>query len=313
MTETGAPGPAPAPRAADGIGRIGIWTFQLDLVPAVEGQQAASRLEDLGYGALWIPEAVGREAFTAAGLLLAGTSRITVATGIASIWARDAMAASAAQQTLAEAYPGRFLLGLGVSHQPMVDGIRGHRYDRPFSAMVEYLDAMDRSLFMAVPPTVAPRRVLAALGPRMLELAATRADGAHTYFVPPEHTAVARAAMGPDALLAVEQAVVLDEDPASARETARNHTRIYTGLPNYSRNLERFGLEEADMVDGGSDRLVDTIVAWGSLEQVVARVQAHLDAGADHVCIQVITRDAAELPWASWEALAGAFGLAGSR
>lgn len=296
-------GPA-AVRAA--LGPTGIWTFQLDLVPAARGQEAAARLEDLGYGAVWIPEAVGREAFTAAGLLLAGTSRITVATGIASIWARDAMATAAAQRTLAEAYPGRFLLGLGVSHRPMVDDIRGHRYDRPRRAMADYLDAMDRSLFMAVEPSVAPRRVLAALRPRMLALAAARADGALTYFVPPEHTVDARADLGPDTVLAVEVAVVLDEDPTSARETARNHTRIYTGLPNYSGNLQRYGLTEEDMADGGSDRLVDAVVAWGSLERIVEVVQAHRDAGADHVCLQVITRDAGELPWPAWEALAEA-------
>jgi probable F420-dependent oxidoreductase len=291
----------------DGLGPVGLWTFALDGIPASQSQEVAAEIEELGFAALWIPEAVGREAFTSAGLVLAGTSTLTVATGIASIWARDAMAASAAQKTLAEAYPGRFLLGLGVSHQPMVDHLRGHHYDRPYSAMVAYLDAMDASLFMAAEPVVAPRRVLAALGPRMLRLAAERADGAHPYFVPPEHTAMARAELGAEPLLAVEQAVVFDTDPASARATARTHTTTYVGLPNYANNLRRFGFGDEDFAaPGGSDRLVDAIVAWGTLEDAVARVQAHFDAGADHVCIQVVTPSLAEVPLGYWRELAGA-------
>ena len=288
------------------IGPIGIWTFNLDLVPATQSQEAAAELEELGFSAVWIPEAVGREAFTSAGLLLAGTSSITVATGIASIWARDAMAASAAHKTLSEAYPGRFLLGLGVSHQPMVDHLRGHHYDKPFTAMSNYLDAMDAAMFMAAEPTVAPRRVLAALRPRMLRLAAERADGAHPYFVPPEHTAVARAELGQGPLLAVEQAVVFETDPSRARQLARTHTSIYTGLPNYTGNLERFGFSGDDFPDGGSDRLVDAIVAWGTIDDIVARVNAHRDAGADHVCLQVITDDVSTVPMRQWRELAAA-------
>ena len=291
------------------IGRYGLWTFQLDLVPAGRAQEVAAEIEGLGFGALWVPEAVGREAFTSAGLLLAGTSTMTVATGIASIWARDPMAASAAHRTLSEAYPGRFLLGLGVSHQPMVDHVRGHHYDKPYSAMVDYLDRMDAAVFMAAQPTVPPRRVLAALGPKMLRLAAERAAGAHPYFVPPEHTAMAREALGPEPLLAVEQAVVLEADPSTAREIARTHTGIYTGLPNYANNLKRFGLTDEDLVGSGSDRLIDTIVAWGSLDDVLARVRAHVDAGADHVCIQVVTADAATPALDEWRTLAGALEL----
>ena len=296
-------------RDAPDIGRYGIWTFQLDLVPAARAQEVAAEIEGLGFGTLWTPEAVGREAFTSAGLLLAGTSTLTVATGIASIWARDAMAAAAAHRTLSEAYPGRFLLGLGVSHQPMVDHVRGHRYERPYSAMAEYLDRMDGAVFMAAQPTVAPRRVLAALGPRMLRLAAERAAGAHPYFVPPEHTAVAREALGPEPLLCVEQAVVLETDPTVAREIARTHTGIYTGLPNYANNLKRFGLTDEDLAGAGSDRLVDAIVAWGTVEDAVARVRAHLDAGADHVCIQVVTADAGTPALPEWRALADALEL----
>lgn len=294
---------------APDLGRYGIWTFQLDLVPAARAQEVAAEIEGLGFDALWVPEAVGREAFTSAGLLLAGTSTLTVATGIASIWARDAMAASAAHQTLSEAYPGRFLLGLGVSHQPMVDHVRGHRYDKPYSAMVEYLDRMDAAVFMAAEPAVRPRRVLAALGPKMLRLAAERADGAHPYFVPPEHTAMAREALGAEPLLAVEQAVVLETDPSTAREVARTYTGIYTGLPNYANNLKRFGLTDEDLVGSGSDRLIDTVVAWGTMDDVLARVQAHVDAGADHVCLQVVTADPATPALPEWRALAEALGL----
>lgn len=288
------------------IGRYGIWTFQLDLVPTAASQEAAAEIEELGFGAVWVPEAVGREAFTSAGLLLAGTSSLTVATGIASIWARDPMAASGAHKTLSEAYPGRFLLGLGVSHQPMVDHVRGHHYDKPLTAMSRYLDAMDASVFMAAEPTVPPRRVLAALQPKMLRLAAERADGAHPYFVPPEHTAVARAELGDGPLLAVEQAVVFETDPGRARDVARTHTAIYTGLPNYANNLKRFGFVEEDFDGAGSDRLVDAIVAWGTMDDVVARINAHHDAGADHVCIQVIAADGRSVPVEAWRQLADA-------
>lgn len=292
------------------IGRIGIWQFQLDLVPSSQAVEHVDELDELGFGAVWSPEAVGREAFTSAALLLRGGTDITVATGIASIWARDAMAGSAAHKTLTEAYPDRFLLGLGVSHQPMVEGLRGHVYSKPYSAMKAYLDAMDAGLFMAAEPTSPPRRVLAALRPRMLELARDRADGAHPYFVPPEHTALAREALGPDKLLAVEQAVVLDTDPASAREKARSHTRTYAGLPNYKGNIQRLdpSFTDEDFADAGSDRLVDHIVAWGAMDDVVARVQAHLDAGADHVCIQVID-GTSDVPTQAWRDLSAAFSL----
>lgn len=292
------------------IGRIGIWTFTLDLVPSARATEHVGELEELGYGAVWVPEAVGREAFTNASLLLRGGSSIVVATGIASIWGRDPMAAGAAHRTLTEAHPERFLLGLGVSHQVMVEGIRKHDYTKPYSAMKHYLQGMDETLFFAAAPTTPPRRVLAALGPKMLELARTEADGAHPYFVPPEHTAEARAALGTGPLLAVEQAVVLDTDPTSAREKARTHTKTYVGLPNYANNLRRLdpSLTEEDFAGAGSDKLVDAIVAWGDEDAVVARVQAHLDAGADHVCIQVI--DGGTDPnTESWRRLSDAFGL----
>ncbi|HLN14438.1 MAG TPA: LLM class F420-dependent oxidoreductase [bacterium] len=288
------------------IGPIGIWTAQLDTQPSRLAQAAVRDLETLGYGAVWFPESFGREAFTNAGLLLAGSRRIVAATGIASLYARDAVAMANGQRTLCEAYPERFLLGIGVSHAPAVEQMRGHRYDSPVAAMRAYLDAMDRAPFRAVAPRTAPERVLAALGPRMLALSAERSGGAHTYFVPPEHTARAREILGPGRLLAVEQAVVLERDAAKAREIARTHTSGYLKLINYTSNLRRLGFDEADLAGGGSDRLVDAIVGWGALDAVVGRVRAHQAAGADHVCIQVLTADRQVLPTAAWRELAGA-------
>jgi probable F420-dependent oxidoreductase len=291
------------------IGRVGIWTFQLDQQPAPRAQAAAAEIEALGWGAIWIPEALGREALTHAALLLAGTRRIPIATGIANIWARDAMAMAAAQRTLAEAHPDRFLLGIGVSHAPMVEAMRGHRYTKPLSAMRAYLDAMDGAPFLAAAPAADPPRVIGALAPKMLALAAARATGAHPYLVPPEHTRRAREIMGPRALLAPEQAVVLETDASRARQIARAHMAIYLGLPNYVNNLRRLGFGDADVADSGSDRLVDAIVAWGTVDAIVARVRAHHDAGADHVCLQVLGSDPLALPRAEWRTLAAAFGL----
>jgi probable F420-dependent oxidoreductase len=288
------------------IGRVGIWTFQLDLQPAGAAQAAARELEEQGWGAIWIPEALGREAFTNAAVLLAGTRRIPVALGIANIWARDAMAMRAAQLTLAEAYPDRFLLGIGVSHAPLVEGVRGHRYERPLSAMRAYLDAMDRAPFLAPRPAREPETVIGALAPKMLALAAERTAGVHPYFVPPEHTRRAREIIGRGKLLAPEQAVVLETDPVVARAVARAHMAIYVGLPNYRNNLLRLGFNELDFADGGSDRLVDAVVAWGDVDAVVARVRAHHEAGADHVGVQVLDPDPRALPMPQWRRLAKA-------
>lgn len=288
------------------LGATGIWTFQLELVPAARAQELAHELEDLGFGTVWIPEAVGREAFTHAAVLLAGTEQITVATGVAQIWARDAMAANAGHQLLNEAYGGRFVLGLGVSHQPFIDGIRGHRYDHPVAAMREYLDRMDGALYLSVRPPEPPARMLAALGPNMLRLARDRTAGALTYLVTPEHTACAREVLGDNATLAVEQAVVLESDPDVARQIGRAHLSTYIGLPNYRANWLRLGFDESDLDDGGSDRLVDALVAWGDEDAVVQRVDAHRDAGADHVCVQAIVANPTEVPEAQWRRLAAA-------
>lgn len=286
------------------LGAVGIWTSQLDYQPARQAQEAAAEVEQLGFGAIWFPEAAAREALTNAGLLLAGTSRIVVATGIANIYARDAMAMGGAQKTLAEAYPGRFLLGLGVSHAPLVERFRGHRYEKPVPTMRAYLDAMDRAAYQAVPPATEPLRVLAALGPKMLQLAAERAAGAHPYFVTPEHTARAREILGANRLLAVEQAVVLETDSIKAREIARAYMAMYLDLANYVTNLRALGFTDADFANGGSNRLVDAIVVWGDIGAIMARVRAHHSAGADHVCLQALTADHRALPRREWRELA---------
>jgi probable F420-dependent oxidoreductase len=288
------------------LGRVGLWTFQLDLQPMAEAQETVAELESLGFGAIWVPEAVGREPFANAALLLSGGSTITVATGIASIHARTAMTMQAGWKTLTEAFPNRFLLGLGVSHQPMVEGVHGTAYSKPYSTMVNYLDAMDRGFYVAKQGDAAPQRVLAALGPKMLKLAAERGAGAHPYFVPVEHTPVAREAMGAGPLLAPEQAVVFETDSTKARAVARMHMATYLRLPNYTNNLKRLGWTDEDLADGGSNALVDAIVAWGSLDDIVARLKAHLDGGADHVSVQVLPADPAGLPLAEWRELASA-------
>jgi probable F420-dependent oxidoreductase len=286
------------------IGRIGIWTGALDAVPMTKAQEHAAELEELGYGALWIPEAVGRESFTNSALLLSGTRRIPIATGITNMWGRDAVTMAAAQKTIAEAFPDRFLLGIGVSHANLVERLRGHEYARPYTAMKNYLDAMDNAMFMAVGPPEPPARVLAALGPKMLELAATRTLGAHPYFVPVEHTAEARRIMGPDALLAPEQAIVLETDRDKAYAIARAHMQIYLRTQNYPNNLRRLGYTEEDLADQGSDRLVEAIVAWGDMDKVTERIKAHHDAGANHVCVQVLTDSPTTPPLEQWRQLA---------
>jgi probable F420-dependent oxidoreductase len=287
------------------LGRIGIWYGGIDALPTPEAQRAAQVVEELGFGALWVAEAVGRDPFVSSGILLSATRELKLATGIANIYARDPMTMVAGQKTLAEAYPGRFLLGLGVSHAHLVSNVRKHDYSKPYSYMVEYLDRMDTALFMAKGPVDDGGRLLAALGPKMLELSATKANGAHPYFTTPEHTATAREVMGADALLAPEQMVVLETDPSEGRRIARQGMSVYLRAPNYLNNLRRLGFDDSDFTDGGSDRLVDAIVAWGTEEQIAARVAQHHAAGADHVCVQVL-QDGAAMPEAQWRRLAPA-------
>ncbi len=290
------------------LGRVGIWTYHLNFQPSSKVRDVVAELETLGYGAIWVGEAAYGEPLAGAAVLLAATSRMVVATGIANIWVRDPFAMLASQLTLAEAWPERFLLGLGVSHARMVEGKRGHCYDKPLARMRAYLAAMDRLApsYRAVGPASTPPRVLAALGPKMLALAAERAQGAHTYLVPPEHTAMARELLGPGRWLVPEQGVILAADAAEARMIARRYLAPYLRLPNYTHNLRRLGFSDADVAAGGSDRLVDRIFAWGDLGQVVRRVRDHHDAGADHVCVQVLDADPQGLPMRQWKALAGA-------
>ena len=289
------------------LGRVGIWTGLLDQVPSSRAVELAAELEELGYGALWYPEVLGRDPFVVAALLLPGTSSIKAATGIANVYARDPMTTANAQRTVDEAFPGRFLLGLGVSHQHLVQDLRHHQYSRPLSYMRDYLARMREALFLAHGPQELPEIVLAALGPKMLALSAGAAGGAHPYFVPTEHTAVAREVMGPDAALYPEQMVILETDPAVGRALARKNMALYLGLPNYTNTLLRLGFEQSD-IDGGpdggpSDRLVDAIVAWGTPEQITSRIAEHFDAGADHVCVQVLA-DSLDATADGWRTLA---------
>jgi probable F420-dependent oxidoreductase len=287
------------------MGRVGLWSADFDLQPMTKAQEAIAEVEEMGYCAVWVPEAVLREPFASTALLLSATKKIVLATGIASLHARTAQTMNAGWKTVTEAFPDRFVLGIGVSHAPMVTGVHKGAYDKPYSTMVEYLDAMDSGLYFSPAPSTTPRRVLAALGPKMLKLAAERANGAHPYFTPAEHTAFARSTMGKEAFLAPEVAVVLETDATKARAIARGFMKTYTGLPNYANNLKRFGFEHDEIV-GQEDRLVDAIVGWGTTDTVVARIKEHFDAGADHVCIQVLTDATGTLPMRQWRELAEA-------
>lgn len=289
------------------LGRLGIWTWTLDSQPMSRSQEAAAELESLGFRAVWIPEAVGREPFASAACLLSATKKMVVATGIASMYARTAATMQAGQKTLTEAFPERFLLGIGASHGNMVKALHKQSYDKPYSAMVEYLDTMDAGMFAAAPPSTPTHRVLAALGPKMIKLAGERADGAHPYFTTPDHTKVAREILGAGPMLAPEQAVIFETDPTKAREIARKFMGTYTRLPNYANNLLRHGFTQDDIKGANgqpSDKLVDAICAWGSLDVIRQRIKDHLDAGASHVCVQVLRDDLLALPSEEWRELA---------
>lgn len=278
----------------------GIWSAHLRYGDPGETAEAAAELEELGYRAIWIPD-VGGDVLAAVESLLGAGTDIGVATGILNIWMHEPAEVAARRASWSDAWQRRFTLGLGVSHAPLIDQREAGLYNKPYSKMVEYLDGLDR----AAEPFPAEARVLAALKPRMLRLARDRASGAHPYFVPPEHVAHARELLGPDATIAVELAVVRDTDPTSARATARGYTAMYVSLPNYTNNLRDFGFGDDDFTDAGSDRLVDAIVAWGDDDAIVARVAEMRDAGADHVCVQVIRPDE-EMPREDWRALAPA-------
>lgn len=281
------------------MGRVGVWvSSRVWPADGAAAADAAAELEELGYQALWLggtppgtleqPEAV-----------LSVTSAMAVATGIASVWATPAATMAASYHRVAGAHPDRFLLGLGASHAPLVASL-GQEYDKPLAKTSRFLDELDA----ARPPVPAEGRVLAALGPRMLMLAAERTAGAHPYLVPPEHTSLARETMGPGPLLAPEQKAVLETDPGRARDVGRPMVAMYLRMPNYASNLLRLGFTPDDLSQV-SDRLVDALVVWGDEEAIARRVADHRDAGADHVCVQVLTGDQ-ELPRAQWRALAPA-------
>ena len=268
------------------ISKLGVWAAT-DPFPASIAAEFARRVEAWGYGALWIPEAIGREVYSASAWLLANTSKLIIASGIANIYARDPVASAAAQKGLNEQSGGRFLLGLGVSHVPLVE-IRKHTYGKPIATMRAYLQGMAESGYHSAPPPVAPKTVIGALGPKMLELCAEHADGAHPYNVPPEHTRQARRILGPGKLLCVEQAAILETNAAEARAIARRLLTFYFNLPNYLNNWKRLGFTDSDFAGGGSDRLIDAIIAWGDEKAIRARIEEHWQAGADHVCVQAI-------------------------
>jgi probable F420-dependent oxidoreductase len=283
----------------------GVWSFT-DAMPISMAGEFAARVEALGYSALWVPDTVGRDPFAHIAHLANQTTSLVFATGIASIFQRHPGAMKQAAYTLAEQTGDRFVLGLGVSHAPMVAGVRRLDYSKPRSQMSAYLESMAASPYRS-PESVTvttPPTVLAALGPKMLALAAESADGAHPYWTTPEHTAEARTILGPDKLLCVEQKVVLSTDPAAAREAANAALAMYAKLPNYRNNWIRLGFSEEE-IEHRDHRFVDAVVAWGDEAAVRSRISAHYDAGADHVCIQVLSADGSGLTdWHALEVLA---------
>ncbi len=269
------------------LGRLGVW-ISMDVMSAAAAAEFAQRVEGWGYAALWLPESRGRNALVHSAWLLARTEKLVVATGIANIYARDAMAMANGQKALAELSGGRFLLGLGVSHRPTVERLRGHAYGRPLSMMRTYLEAMKSAPYGAPPPAETPPVILAAIGPKMLALSAELADGAHPYNTIAEHTAKARAILGPGKLLCPEVWVLLESDAGKARRAAREALARYMVLENYVNGWRYQGFADSDLAGGGSDRFIDAMVAWGDEKAIRARISAHFDAGADHVCIQPI-------------------------
>ena len=280
----------------------GIWSSMLRYGDASEAAALAAELESLGYSALWVPD-VGGDLFGPLDNLLGATTTATVATGILNVWMHAAQETAAEHARLTAEHGPRLLFGLGVSHQRLIDHVNEPgTYQRPVEVMAGYLDGLDA----APTPLAETDRVIAALGPKMLELARARTAGTHPYLVTPDLTRNARAGVGPDRLVACEQGVVLGTDASAAREIARLHLKTYLELPNYSNNWKRQGFTDDDLSDGGSDRLVDSLVVWGDETTIAARLQEHRDAGADHVCIQVLTDNPRGLPIDQWRSLAPA-------
>ncbi len=291
--------------ARDRLSTTGVWYFT-DGMTSGQAAETAGRIESLGYSTLWLPDTVGRDPFAHIAWLASQTSTLHFATGIANIFHRHPGPMKQVANTLAEQTGGRFVLGLGVSHGPLVAGLRGLDYSQPLTKMREYLAAMKTQPFRGIAPEHEPLVLLAALGPKMLELSATAADGAHPYWTTPEHTAMAREVMGPDALLCVEQKVILSTDADAARAAANIQIERYAALPNYRNNWIRLGFTD-DEIEHRAPRFVDAVVVWGDEDRVRAGVQAHLDAGADHVCVQPVNPDGtADLDWNVLELLAPA-------
>ena len=266
---------------------LGVWYFT-DGMAVGQASELAARLEQLGYSALWLPDTVGRDPFSHIAHLARDTEKLIFATGIASIFHRHPGPMKQVANTLADQTGGRFVLGLGVSHAPMVAGLRKLDYSKPLTQMREYLAAMDEAPYGAFPPAAPPKRLLAALGPKMLELSRDAADGAHPYWTTPEHTEEAAKILGPDKLLCVEQKVVLTTDASAAREAAKAAIAVYANLPNYRNNWIRLGYSD-DEIEQRADRFIDAVVAWGDADTIRTRLQAHYDAGATHVCIQPLS------------------------
>jgi probable F420-dependent oxidoreductase len=277
------------------LGRLGVWTH-CDGLDHTQLRDFARKLESWGYSALWQPEAVGRDPFAVIAYLAGQTERLVFATGIANIYARDAVTMKAIHKTLAEMLPDRFVLGLGVSHANLVSKLRGHEYKKPIPAMREFLDSMDRALYLGREPERAAPVLLAALRPAMLKLAAERTQGAHPYLVPVEHTVRARALLGPESWLCPELMVLGERDAGRARALARQYLKVYLRLPNYQLNLREYGFGDSDFDADGSDALIDALIAWGDLTHIRARIAAHFSAGADHVCIQALRTDGLQGP-----------------
>ncbi|SFT03612.1 LLM class F420-dependent oxidoreductase [Saccharopolyspora flava] len=287
--------------------RVGVW-WTSDAWPIQDVQARAKELESLRYGSLFYGEAFGKDSLTQASALLGATERLVVGTGIANIHARDATAAESGGRTLSALHPGRFVLGLGVSHGPLVEGNAG-TYRKPLATMRDYLRRMDELPAEIEPGAPRPTRLLAALGPKMIELSGTVADGAHPYLITPEQTASTRELLGPDKWVVSEQAVALTTDREVGLRRAHQHLHMYSQLPNYRNSWLRQGFDESDLVIGGSDKLAEHLVAIGDAESIAAHVRRHFDAGADHVVIQVLGDGPADDPLPALRELAPALDL----
>ena len=268
------------------LGRLGVW-YSVDKLNGAQLADLVQAVEKNGYGTFWYPESLGYESMSLAAYLLSKSSRLTIGSSIANIYARDPYTARRAMVSLNNLYGGRFVLGLGVSHVPMVEGLRGHRYDKPLATMRAYLDNLHKSL----PENQEAPVLVAALGPKMLALSGEKAEGAVPYNVTPQHTAEAAKILGPKKVLAVEQKVTIEADPAKARALGRKELARYLVLPNYRNNWLRLGFTEAELADGGSDRFIDAMVLWGDAAAIKKGLRAHFDAGATHVCLQPVHAD----------------------